>query len=190
MQAGMPDRNSARAIGWDILGGLAHPVSLVSMWGPLFLSINLNWLIVWTNGSGQEGSAASQLKQVLADPWAFALADYLIQSYTLVLAVVLFVAAFAAGLRTRHNQVGWGGIQGDGHALLLISAVVGSGVILLYSLTNGVFGSPTVVALYLPTTTPFWGNTRFAPWQSPISIGRVVLLGLGLGLSVWQRRRR
>lgn len=175
---------------WSLLRALVHPVTLVSLFGPFFLAINLNWLIRLTNVSSLAGPSAQPLKQVLEDPWVFALADYLIQSYTLVLAVTLFGVAFIGALFARQLKVGLAGIGGDVGAVALIVPVAVAAIVLLVTLTNGVFGSPGVVALYLPEGGNFWGVMRAPPPSSPLTIGRVVVGLLGMALSVYQRHHR
>jgi len=179
-----------RSLLWDGLKGAAHPVSLVSLLGPLVLTFNLNWLIRLTSTADGALPRNADLSRILRDPWAFTLADYLIQTYTLVLAVALFLVSFVSGLFSRYRKHKADDfVHGDNFTLGLVIGVVAVLFVGVLALTNGVFGNPDVVALYQPQDSEFWGISRLPPLTSPITWGRGVTTVLGIILAVWLKNR-
>lgn len=166
---------------------LGHPVSLIGLFGPAFLVANLNWLSVLAGADGTRAENV-ELTRILRDPWVFTLSDYVIQSYTLVLAVVLFIITVTGAFVSRYRAKGPNFLKEDLFGVLLLAGCVLSAVLALVAFTNGAFGSPEVVAKYSPKGSPFWGAARFPPWTSPITWGRGIIIVLGIGLAGWQGR--
>jgi hypothetical protein len=131
-------------------------------------------------------SGLSEFQAAVQNAWTFAISDYLLQLYTLLLVVIVYY-----GDIVRHIFIYW---ANDGKfqefassnrqkAFLLISAV--ALVVFLIVAGNGLFGRPWVAQLYYPEAGEHWGEGRFPPYKSPLTMARIIMLLLGFWLPYW-----
>jgi len=173
---------------------LFHPVVLISLLGPLILSINLMALrdaLNFPYGSMEVTGNFLELKKILNDMWSYALIDFNIQLYTSMLAWIVFyaeVVGLSIALLKRHNVIRIT-TQIKKSTLSLLLTI---GIVLLFFgglmfLISGSLSSPEVVKLYLPDGLHISGGIRFPSLESSITWFRGVILLFGILLSVWEQ---
>lgn len=179
----------------SLLKTLFHPVVLISLFGPLILSVNLISLrdsLGFPYGQMGVTGDYQELKTALNDIWAYALIDFNIQLYTLMLAwLVFYIEVFGLSLNlmrrytvSRIKDV----IYGSTKSLMLATGIVllfFGGVIVFFS---GSLSGPDVVKLYLPNELNISGGIRIPPVESAISWFRLLILIFGIMLSLWEQR--
>ncbi|MCG8092942.1 MAG: hypothetical protein JAZ17_04810 [Candidatus Thiodiazotropha endolucinida] len=179
----------------SFLKTLFHPVVLISLFGPLILSVNLLSLRDALGFPyGQMGVTGDflELKTVLNDAWAYALIDFNIQLYTLMLAwLVFYIEVFGLSLKlmrrytvSRLKDV----INDSTKSLVLATGIVllfFGGIVVFFS---GSLSGPDVVELYLPNGLNISGGIRIPPEESAISWFRLLILIFGIMLSLWEQR--
>lgn len=178
----------------SFLRTLFHPVVLISLLGPLILSINLMALrdaLNFPYGSVEVTGNFLELKKILNDIWSYALIDFNIQLYTLMLAWIVFyaeVVGLSIALLKRHHVTRIT-TQIKKSTLSLLLTI---GIVLLFFgglvfLMSGSLSSPEVVKLYLPDGLHISGGIRFPSLESSITWFRGVILLFGILLSVWEQ---
>ena len=178
----------------SFLRTLFHPVVLISLLGPLILSINLMALrdaLNFPYGSVEVTGNFLELKKILNDIWSYALIDFNIQLYTSMLAWIVFyaeVVGLSIALLKLH-PVTRITTQIKKSTLSLLLTI---GIVLLFFgglvfLMSGSLSSPEVVKLYLPDGLHISGGIRFPSLESSITWFRGVILLFGILLSVWEQ---
>ncbi|MGI8504284.1 MAG: hypothetical protein ACR2LR_24575 [Hassallia sp.] len=174
---------------------LFHPVVLISLFGPLILSVNLlslRYTLGFLYGADGVSGEFSELKTVLNDIWAYALIDFNVQLYTLMLAWIIFyveVCGLSIKLMRRYTVARLKDvINGSTPSLILaagITLLFFGGVLVFFS---GSLSSPDTVRLYLPDGLNISGGIRVPPFESGITWFRGLILICGVLLSLWEQR--
>lgn len=179
----------------SLLKALFHPVVLISLFGPLLLSVNLlslrDALGFHYGATGVSGDFA-ELKEVLSNTWAYALIDFNVQLYTLMLAwIIFYVEVFGIGLKVmrRHTVTRVAKVINESTISLLLAVGIVllffSGVLVFFS---GTLSGPGTVSHYLPNGLHISGGIRIPPFDSHITWFRGLILFFGVFLSLWEQK--
>ncbi len=185
----------AQSILSTIIKALFHPVVLISLFAPIILSVNLVALrdaLQFQYGVTEVTGNYPELKSILIDVWAYALIDFNIQLYTLMLAWFIFyieVFGLAFALIKKYTLTGIGHIINNStyslFLALLFVVMFFAGVAIFFS---GWLAGPETVKLYLPDGPNISGGIRMPPVESFISWFRLVIIISGMTLAIWEQK--
>ncbi len=166
---------------WRLIAVLFHPVLLISFFGPLVVGLNLRLVQLYD----------SPLKKLLEDKWVFALIDFHLQFYTLILAYLFFwIEVFARAFwfiqKTPHVPTAIQALRDSAPAMLITTLVVLNLFGGAYALFSGQLASPETIELYLPSDAHRLGEIEIPPLESPITWFRALLVASGVVLGLWE----
>lgn len=178
------------------------PSTLIAMAGPVILSVNRNHLAAAVRALPSRPGPYDWLSPLVENREVYALIEYNVQIYTLMLAWVLlqFEAAswLTCTLHLASNEKRsvreaeptderrlYDYMSGSQLTLLLVLLLQFVGVF-IYLLLSGALATPEIVALYRPIKLPV--SLHPPPVESLISWARVGVVALGIWLAAQARR--
>ena len=183
-----------RSVLWSLLKALFHPVVLISLFAPLILSLNLIALrdmLGFPYGVAEVSGEYAGLKEALSNIWAYALIDFNVQLYTLMLAwIIFYVEVLGIGIKlTQRHTVPrvTNVIKSSTISLIFAICIVVLFFIGLAVFLSGALSGPNTVSLYLPNGLHISGGIRVPPFESSITWFRGLIVLCGFTLSWWEQ---
>ncbi|MFK0207180.1 hypothetical protein [Agrobacterium sp. NPDC090283] len=175
---------------WTLVLSAIQPTSLVSLFGPALLHVNLSLL---RGNMALAGRSDPQLVASLSNPWTIAMSEWEVQFYTFILALFVCLAqafqlwfAFHRSNPTRHR------IKSVKNDFVVMAATLAIIATLGLGLAAGFFGIAAreeVIALYLPPSHDLRASEFALPsLYSPITWGRGMTFICGILVSLAARR--
>lgn len=163
------------------------PVVLIGFLGPFINLINLLILKNRLNSSTTVGYP--ELKMIIDNQWSDALVDFTIAMYTLLLAVVFMYIGFLGAVGPLVQKYTWEEVmkktKNSTYTLIVVSLLILFFIIGILLLQSGAFATPDLIGLYLHKEGISIGPINVPPFESIITLARIVIVIFGFVLYYW-----